>query len=55
MELVTIENGRITAKPPQLSSPRDIGRATTISEEKFYEQLAANMPAVVPRLKAFVG
>ena len=53
--IVTIENGRITAKPPldQVTTQKDVGKPTTISEEKFYEQLAANLPTVVPRLKAF--
>lgn len=53
--IVTIENGRITAKPPlgQSTTSKDIAKPTTISEEKFYEQLAPNLPTVVPRLKAF--
>jgi hypothetical protein len=54
--IVRIENGRITAKAPldQATNSKDIGKPTTISEEKFYEQLAVNMPAVVPRLKEFI-
>jgi len=53
--IVTIENGRITAKPPldQTMGSKDVAKTTTISEEKFYEDLATNLPTVVPRLKAF--
>lgn len=55
--IVTIENGRIAVKPPldQSIGSKDVGRRTTISEEKFYEDLAANFPTVVPRLKAFTS
>jgi hypothetical protein len=55
--IVTIENGKITAKapPPQIvGSPEGIKR-TTISEEKFYEELARNYPTAVPRLKEFTA
>jgi len=54
--IVTIEDGKITARPPtgQMVGSRQTAKATPISEEKFYEELGANYPAVVPRLKAFV-
>jgi hypothetical protein len=53
--IVSIENGKITAKPPtaQTVPAAAIGKTTTISEEKFYEELARNYPAVIPRLKEF--
>jgi len=52
--IVSIENGKITAKPPAAQEPAAaIGKATTITEEKFYEDLARNYPAVTPRLKEF--
>lgn len=50
---VTLENGRITAKPSSDSTGDSKGRRTTISEEEFYEKMAASLPAIVPRLKAF--
>ncbi|HVT24164.1 MAG TPA: hypothetical protein VHD95_06010 [Rhizomicrobium sp.] len=53
--IVSIENGKITAKPPaaQAVPAAAIGKATTITEEKFYEELARAYPAVIPRLKEF--
>jgi hypothetical protein len=55
--IVTIENGKITANPPldQTTGPKGVTKRTTISEERFYEELAANFPTVVPRLKAFTA
>jgi hypothetical protein len=55
--IVTIEDGKITAKPPTDHTIRslEITKRTTISEEKFYEELARNYPEVVPRLKAFTS
>lgn len=55
--VVTMENGRITAKPPvdQPVSEKGVYKRTTISEEKFYEELAANFPLIVSRLKAFIA
>lgn len=55
--IVTIENGRITVKLPldQTMVSKGVAKRTTISEEKFYEELAANFPTVVPRLKAFTA
>ena len=55
--IVTIENGRITAKPPQDQRIDSKGRVrgTTITEESFYEELAANCPKVVPRLQKFTA
>ena len=54
--IVTIENGTLTIKPPL---DQDIGsnapRGRTISEEKFYEELAANFPTIGPRLKPFTA
>jgi hypothetical protein len=54
--IVTIEDGKITARPPtgQTVGSRQTARATPISEEKFYEELGANYPGGVPRSKAFV-
>jgi hypothetical protein len=51
--IVTIENGRIMAKPPldQTIDSKGVAKRTTITEGKFYEELAANFPAIVPRLK----
>jgi hypothetical protein len=53
--IVKIENGRITATAPaeQPTAAKYIPKPTTISEEKFYEQLAASFPGIVPQLKAF--
>jgi hypothetical protein len=55
--IVTIENGRITAMPPpdQNIGSKNVTKRTTISEEKFYEELAENFPTVVPHLKAFTA
>ena len=53
--IVTIENGRITAKPPLDQTIASKGRCTTITEEKFYEEMARKSSATVPRLKAFAG
>jgi hypothetical protein len=52
--IVSIEDGRIIIKPP-LVSPKGIVKSTTITEEKFYEELAADFPTVVARLKAFTS
>jgi hypothetical protein len=48
--IVTIEDGGIAVKPPKGGD-----RPATITEEKFYEELAASFPTVVPRLKAFTA
>jgi hypothetical protein len=55
--IVTIENGKITAKPPpaQIIGSQEGIKRTTISEEKFYEELTRNYPAAVPRLKEFTA
>lgn len=55
--IVSIENGKITARAPaaQTIPAAAIGKATTISEEKFYEELARTYPAVIPRLKEFTA
>jgi hypothetical protein len=55
--IVTIENGRITAKPPidQTIGPKGVAKRTTITEERFYVELASTFPAVEPRLKAFTS
>jgi hypothetical protein len=55
--IVSIENGKITAKPPatQIVSSASVGKTTTITEEKFYEELARNFPAVVSGLKEFTA
>ncbi len=47
--IVRIENGRIVAGAPveQPSAPKDAPKPTTISEEKFYEQLSATTPRTV--------
>jgi hypothetical protein len=54
---VTIENGKITAKPPpsQVTESMEVTKRTTISSEKFYEELARNYPTVLPRLKEFAA
>ena len=54
--IVTIENGKPMIGPPlgQTIGSKSVAKRTTISEEKFYEELAANSPTVVPRLKAFI-
>lgn len=53
--IVSIENGKIAAKPPAHTMPSAmIGKTTTISEEKFYEELARNYPEVIPHLKEFM-
>jgi hypothetical protein len=53
--IVSIENGKLTAKPPtpQTVLGTTIGKTTTITEEKFYEELARSYPAIIPRLKEF--
>lgn len=53
--VVTIEDERIKIRPPsdQRIGPGDVPKRTTISEERFYEELAVNYPDVVPKLKAF--
>lgn len=53
--IVTIEDERIRVAPPpdQRIDQTNVPKRTTISEEKFYEELAAYYPAVVPKLKAF--
>jgi hypothetical protein len=45
--IVTIENGTLTIKPPldQDIGSKVVTRGTTISEERFYEELAANFAA----------
>ena len=48
--VVTIKHGRIIVEPP-----REVAKRTTISEEKFYEEVGSKYPAVVPRLKAFTA
>ena len=55
--IVTIENGNITVKPPpaQVSPTTGPAKRTTISEEKFYEELATRYPGVVSRLKEFTA
>jgi hypothetical protein len=50
--IVTIENGKIAVKPPADQTAPAV-KTTSITEEKFYEELAASLPAVVPALKAF--
>jgi hypothetical protein len=53
--IVTIENGRIGVKPSsdESGSSKSVAKRTTISEETYYEELAAHFPGVVPQLKAF--
>lgn len=54
--IVTIENGRIIAKPPpDLTTETRATSQVTISEEKFYEELNKHDPAVVTKLKEFVS
>jgi hypothetical protein len=55
--IVSIENGKITVRPPasQITGAAAIGKATTISEEKFYEEFARNYAAVIQRLKEFTA
>jgi hypothetical protein len=50
--IVTIVEGSIVVKPPLDRTDGGAG-PTTISEEKFYEELAAKFPKVVAHLKAF--
>jgi hypothetical protein len=53
--IVTIEDGRITVKPPSPQvTTTPVSRTTSISEERFYEELAKSHPNVPARLKAFV-
>jgi hypothetical protein len=53
--IVTIEDERIKVRPPpeQRLDSTEVPRRATISQEKFYEELVENYPAVVPKLKAF--
>jgi hypothetical protein len=50
--IVTIENGKIIARPPAAKTALT-GAVSSISEEKFYEGLARNFPTVIPRLMEF--
>jgi len=54
--IVTIEDGKIIAKPPlQFTTSKEITKQTTITEERFYEELAKTSPTAVPRLKKFTA
>ncbi len=55
--IVTIESGKIVAKPPleQHSDSAQLARRTTISEERFYEELEKSYPASAPQLKTFAA
>jgi hypothetical protein len=50
--IVTIVDGSIVVKPSLERTNRGPS-PTSITEEKFYEELAANYPTVAPRLKSF--
>jgi hypothetical protein len=55
---VRIENGKITATltVPDISDVAKRGaKATTITEEKFYEELGVHLPGTIEQLKGFVG
>jgi hypothetical protein len=53
--IVTIENGRIAARAPPVETIgiNEVPKRTTITEEKFYEELAMTFPSEISRLKAF--
>jgi hypothetical protein len=55
IEIVRIETGPTTNVTGPPLGPAEISKATTISEEKFYEQLAGTSSELVPQLKAFVA
>lgn len=52
--IVTIDDGKIVVTPPRAAEPTGKGGRSTISEEKFYEELARVFPDVVPHLKQFM-
>jgi hypothetical protein len=54
--IVSVENGRIIIVPPpdQHVGSKHLAKRTTISEEKFYEELAATFSSLVPQLKRLV-
>ena len=53
--IVTIDNGKIIAKPPSdQPATATTSKRTSISEERFYEELAKNAPTVGLRLKEFI-
>jgi hypothetical protein len=53
---VKIENGKITATFPEASdsSARMVAKPTTITEERFYEELGAHFPEAPEKLRKFV-
>ena len=52
--IVTIEDGILSLNHPRIERMA-APDGTEISEEKFYEELAAKFPTIVPRLKAFAA
>jgi hypothetical protein len=54
--IVKIENGKITATLPEVSDGRTktVAKPTTITEERFYEELGTHLPEVPEKLKKFV-
>jgi hypothetical protein len=53
--IVSVDEGRVSIRPASpISDSGPTGKRVTISEERFYEELAANHPDAVIRLKAFL-
>jgi len=50
-----IEGEKISFKPPTTDMAHPSAKKTTISEEKFYEELEAGRPGIGSRLRNFVG
>jgi hypothetical protein len=55
--VITIEKGQITITAPVTVTPLSghEGKRTTITEEKFYEELSGSFPQAVPKLRAFAA
>lgn len=53
--IVSFENGRIVARPPeQFAEKLPLTKRTSISEEDFYEKFASNFPMKVADLRSFM-
>ncbi len=59
--IVTIDNGQIAVKPPNAGSsaaveamPNKTGKRTTITQERYFEQIENSLPGITPKLRAFI-
>lgn len=53
--IVRIEGGQLVVEPPRQTREGGRARVTSITEERFYEQLAAIDPSYPVRLRAFIA